>query len=73
MSERIVGYRTLSEAEIELINQCKSMAKQVGALIDRLEECGDDAVDRRWLAIARTDLQKGFMALVRSIAQPETF
>lgn len=34
---------------------------------------GQDGIDRRWLSIARTDLQKGFMALTRSVAQPTTF
>lgn len=34
---------------------------------------GQAGVDRRWLSIARTDLQKGFMALTRSVAQPTTF
>ena len=27
----------------------------------------------RWASIARTDLQTGIMALVRAVAQPETF
>ena len=27
----------------------------------------------RWKSIARTDLQTGLMALVRSVAQPVTF
>lgn len=29
--------------------------------------------DNRWLAIGKTDLQKGFMAVIRSIAKPTTF
>jgi hypothetical protein len=34
---------------------------------------GWDGADQRWVAIAKTDLQKGFMALVRAVAQPESF
>jgi predicted dehydrogenase len=30
-------------------------------------------VDQRWVAIGKTDLQKGFMSLIRGIARPETF
>jgi hypothetical protein len=30
----------------------------------------NQAEPRRWLAIAKTDIQTGFMALVRSVAQP---
>jgi hypothetical protein len=26
-----------------------------------------------WLAIGKTDLQKGFMAVIRAIARPSTF
>lgn len=34
---------------------------------------GRPMLDMRWVSIAKTDLQRGFMALVRSIAQPTTF
>lgn len=54
-----------------MMNECKEQARQVGILCDML--FGMDDIDKRWLSIARTDLQKGFMALVRSIAKPETF
>lgn len=30
-------------------------------------------MDKRWAAIARTELQQGFMALTRAVAQPTTF
>lgn len=32
-----------------------------------------DAQPRRWVAIAKTDLQTGLMALTRAVAQPTTF
>ncbi len=31
------------------------------------------SVDQRWISIGATDLQRGFMALIRGIAQPTTF
>lgn len=31
------------------------------------------SLDHRWINIAATDLQKGFMCLTRAIAQPTTF
>jgi hypothetical protein len=69
--QKIKGYRDLSEDEIALMNDAKSKAEDIGKLCDLL---GDrPSIDKRWLAIAKTDLQKGFMALVRSIAQPTTF
>jgi len=67
--QKIKGYRDLEE--IQLTNTIKSVAEQVGSLFTDMEKISD--IDKRWLAIAKTDLQKGFMALVRSIAKPTTF
>lgn len=70
MSE-IKGYRQLTEAEIANINNIKNHAGAIGNLVAALEIM--DGVDKRWIAIAKTDLQKGFMALTRGIAQPTSF
>ena len=69
--KKIKGYRDLTETEIGHMNSCKLMAESVRVLCENIEVIPD--IDKRWLAIAKTDLQKGFMALVRSIAKPETF
>ncbi len=29
--------------------------------------------DQRWIATGATDLQKGFMSIIRGVAQPTTF
>tara|TARA_R110002049_G_scaffold2743_1_gene20901 strand:- start:6655 stop:6879 length:225 start_codon:yes stop_codon:yes gene_type:complete len=68
---KIKGYRELSQEEIDMMNNGKQFASMVGDLIESLEKSPD--IDKRWLAIAKTDLQKGFMALTRSIAKPEFF
>jgi hypothetical protein len=68
---KIKGYRDLSQTEIDDMNQIKEKAAEVGDLIAALEESPE--IDKRWLAIAKTDLQKGFMALIRSIAKPGFF
>ena len=69
---QIKGYRDLSEQEIADMNEAKGLAEKVGDLCKKFVMERPD-VDKRWLAIAQTDLQKGFMALVRSIARPDTF
>ena len=69
----IKGYRDLSEVEIAAMNEIKALGEQVGALIDSLGNRPALSIDKRWLAIAKTDLQTGFMAAVRSIAQPGSF
>lgn len=68
---KITGYRDLSQEEIDSMNEAKALAEQVGVLVARLGASVE--TEQRWLAIAKTDLQKGFMALVRSIAKPTTF
>lgn len=68
---KITGYRDLTEDEIALMNLCKGKAEELRELCELIGK--SDNVDQRWLAIARTDLQKGFMSLIRSVARPETF
>lgn len=69
--QKIAGYRDLSEEEIQLMNSVKELGNRVGSLVDGMSQNPD--FDQRWVAIAQTDLQKGFMALVRSIARPGGF
>ena len=53
------------------MNGIKELAAQVGAFVANIEQL--QTSDPRWAAIAKTDLQKGFMALTRAVAQPTTF
>lgn len=69
--KKIVGYRDLSEEEIRFMNKIKTQGELVGQLLDEIAESSYS--DKRWVAIAKTDLQKGFMAATRSIAQPTSF
>lgn len=77
--KKITGYRDLSEEEIALMNEAKELSEKVGEFVDKLSASDviltpdADGIDQRWLAIGRTDLQTGFMALIRSIARPTTF
>lgn len=68
---KIKGYRDLSQDEIDLMNQVKALGEQASTLIENLSTL--ETTDKRWLAIGTTDLQKGIMAVVRSIAKPNTF
>lgn len=69
--QKIIGYRELNQTELIAINRMKDIAEDIGAMLEELETC--DGIDKRWLAIGKTDLQKGFMAVIRSIAQPTSF
>lgn len=79
---KITGYRELDETEIGMINEIKALSEEVGCLIERMERTtlildgvhtDKKIFDPRWVAIAKTDLQKGFMSLTRSVAKPGTF
>lgn len=67
----IAGYRELTEPEIAVMNSIKEQAQEVGRLVDALREMPQ--TDMRWVAIGATDLQKGFMSLVRAVSKPEGF
>ena len=67
----IKGYRDLSEGEIKAMNAIKQKAEEVGILLEEMQANKD--LDQRWVSIAKTDLQKGFMAAIRAVAQPTTF
>ena len=71
ITANIKGYRQLTPEEQHFINTVKTKAEEVGQLVDEISNISD--VDTRWLEKARTDLQVGFMELVRSIAKPTTF
>lgn len=69
--EKITGYRDLTEDEIAMMNDIK----RHGAHLEDLVEClrGVEEFDQRWVEEGTMDLQKGIMALVRAVAQPESF
>ena len=82
--QKIKGYSDLSRAEIDLMNEGKALAEACGAYIAKLRTHADVSrktdvqqltppLDQRWISIGATDLQRGFMAVIRGIAQPTTF
>ena len=79
--KKIKGYRDLSKEEIDLMNEGKELAEKCRKYIEKIEYFAntatkldtDPTIDGRWLSIGKTDLQKGFMSVIRSIAKPTTF
>ena len=68
---KITGYRQLTQEEAALMNAGKALAEQVGAYIEKLRSI--DGLDQRWISIGATQLQQGFMAVIRGIAKPTSF
>lgn len=69
--EKIKGYRNLSQEEIDLMNEGKELAEKCGAYVDKLT--ATECTDKRAIAIGKTNLQQGFMWVIRGVAQPTTF
>ena len=68
---KIKGYRELTQTEIDRMNDIKQLGVVLGELVGALR--ADPRLDQRWVSIGATDLQRGFMAVIRGIAQPTTF
>lgn len=68
---KISGYRELTQKEIDLMNEGKSLAEKCGEFIAKLEAQG--ATDKRCVSLGKTNLQQGFMWAIRGIAKPSTF
>lgn len=65
------GERQLTKQEEAVLNYVTGVANEVGDMLNQIANFPD--VDIRWLAVARTHLQEGFMFTKRAIAQPEGF
>lgn len=64
----VAGYQPQSEAAIGLVNGNKQIEEILLRRLDELANCSD--IDKRWLAIGRTSIEQGFMAINRSIFRP---
>ncbi len=83
--KQISGYRDLTQEEIDLMNEAKDLEAQCLALhrkiMDHLN--GQDlrreeeffrqmaAEPHRWLLNGKDNIEFGFMALIRAVAQPQ--
>lgn len=67
----LIGEQELTPQEIAAINYVRNVGYDIGAMLDQIANF--PSVDMRWLAVARTDLQKGFQSIERAIACPPRF
>lgn len=83
---KISGYRELTQAEIDLMNEIKAHGQELEKLISKCRSVDvavgktgdrehDEVLDEaaRWRSVAKTHLQQGLMALTRSVAKPNFF
>jgi hypothetical protein len=64
----VSGYRPQSDERVQLVNQNKQAEEACLQILDNLGRL--DYIDKRWLAIGRTELEKAFMAINRAVFQP---
>ena len=64
----VAGYRPQPARALELVNANKLVEERVLRILDELAAMPD--LDKRWLAIGRTEIERGFMAINRAIFQP---
>jgi anion-transporting ArsA/GET3 family ATPase len=68
---KVTGYRELDAAEIDLMNAIKRQGEATRLMVEAISASPN--IDGRALAIAKTELQTGFMWLTRAVARPESF
>jgi hypothetical protein len=64
----VAGYRPQDPVAVAIVNENKAMEEVVLRVLDGLAELGP--VDKRWLAIGRTHIEQGFMAVNRAVFKP---
>jgi hypothetical protein len=72
----ITGYRVLQQAEIDSVNLLKDEGERVRAVLDVVRAKAATygfEIDERWMSIAETHFQQGFMAAARAITKPTSF
>lgn len=63
------GYTAQSDSRVELVNENKVVEERVLRRLDELAALS--TTDKRWLAIGRTHIEQAFMAINRSVFQPQ--
>lgn len=64
----VSGYKPQSNTNVEKVNGNKIAEEALLRICDEMKN--DHHVDQRWLAVARTAFEQGFMAMNRSIFRP---
>lgn len=62
------GYRPQSTNAVEIVNYNKQVEERLLRMIETLVASGD--ADKRWLAVAKTFFEEGFMAINRAVFKP---
>lgn len=65
----VSGYKPQTQSAVDFVNTNKRLEEE---LLRRMDGMRDATMfDQHWLAIARTNIEQGFMALNRAVFKPE--
>lgn len=64
----VAGYMPQSAGKIVTVNAFKAIEEELLRILDSM--AGEREFDKRWLAMARTNFENGFMQLNRSVFRP---
>lgn len=65
----IPGYKDQTATNVALVSHFKRQEERLLREMDEMKDMAD--IDKRWLAIARTQIEQGYMALNRSVFKPD--
>ena len=63
------GYTSQPQVKVDLDNENKRMEELCLRMLDAYKQ--DPSIDQRWLAIGRTQMEQAWMAVNRSVFQPQ--
>jgi hypothetical protein len=63
----VAGYAAQAENAVATVNESKYLEERVLRFLDELAAEAELAADPRWLAIGRTSIEQGFMAVNRAV------
>lgn len=64
----VAGYKPQSGSNVDKVNANKATEEALLRVCDEMK--ADHNIDQRWLAVARTAFEQGFMAMNRSVFRP---
>jgi hypothetical protein len=65
----VAGYTHQSDDAIAMVNNNKQAEEMILRMLDAMAD--DTSIDKRWLAVGRTHIEQGFMAINRAIFKPQ--
>lgn len=64
----VAGYVAQSSEKVQMVNYNKEDEERILRTLDQYAM--NEEVDKRWLSIAKTHIEQGFMAMNRAIFKP---